>query len=82
MSKIGKFVRRFLKDDVASTSMMFGIGAVPIFMAVGVALDMGRITHAQHGMQTLADGAALTGAETVGTSVQKIQAANNYSLWR
>jgi Flp pilus assembly protein TadG len=54
----GKF-KRYLRDSTATTSAIFGLAAIPFFMAAGVAVDMSRANMEQTAFHAALDSAAL-----------------------
>lgn len=74
----GKF-KRYLRDSTASTSAIFGLAAIPFFMAAGVAVDMSRANMEQTAFHAALDSAALAIAaddrsSTMGLSESEITA--------
>lgn len=68
-----KKVKSLLKDEKGSTAIIFGLMALPMFFAIGMAVDQGRIIRVETGLQNALDGGALAAmrsdddAETVGS---------------
>lgn len=56
-------VRRFLTAREGNLAVMFGVATLPIFGAVGVAVDFSRAANVQSFVQQQADAAALAGAQ-------------------
>ncbi len=65
----GKF-KCYLRDSTATTSMIFGIAAIPFFMAAGVAVDMSRANMEQTAFHAALDSAALAIAADDRSSTQ------------
>ena len=55
-------ISRFLKDTSGNLGMMFAIGAIPLLLAGGAAIDMIRANNTQTILRGAADAAALAGA--------------------
>jgi len=85
MRKFRKTCRRFAANQQGNLTMMFGLAAIPVIAAAGMAVDYARISRVHDDMQIMADGATLAaaGAKNLsGTADQKkaarIQIATNY----
>ena len=65
----GKF-SRYLRDSTATTSAIFGIAAIPVFMGAGVAIDMSRANMEQTAFHAALDSAALAIAADDRSSTQ------------
>jgi Mg-chelatase subunit ChlD len=55
---LGRF-RRFLSNTAGNTAMIFALGAMPLIMAAGAAVDYSRATQARAVLQAAVDSAAL-----------------------
>jgi Flp pilus assembly protein TadG len=62
--------KRYLRDSAATTSAIFGIAAIPFFMAAGVAVDMSRANMEQTAFHAALDSAALAIAADERSSTQ------------
>ncbi len=62
----GKF-SDYLQDERGNFSVMFGVGATLLSIAVAAALDMGNMTRLQSRLQSQIDMATLTAAQTLPT---------------
>lgn len=58
-------LRRFVSDARAATAMMFGVAAIPLLMAIGVAIDYSRSATIRTSLQAATDSAALTAAKSL-----------------
>lgn len=54
--------RSFLKSTSGNIAIMFSLVALPLFVGIGVAVDLVRVNNANGLLQTAADAAALAGA--------------------
>ncbi len=65
MDKYSSF-RSFLKDSSANVTMIFGLSALPLMLAVGIAVDYSNMLDAKTKLQTAVDSAALAAAAEYG----------------
>lgn len=70
VSAIAGKVKRYLRDSTATTSAIFGIAAIPVFMGAGVAIDMSRANMEQTAFTAALDSAALAIAADDRSSTQ------------
>ena len=59
---LNQFLQRFSSDARGNVAMIFGLAALPIFLAGGVAVDYGRAVVAKNKLQAASDAAALAAA--------------------
>jgi Flp pilus assembly protein TadG len=71
-------IRDFLRDDGANVALMFGVLALPVFTAAGLAVDYSEISRVRTEMQTVADGAALAAAIHQGSVPEQIKVVSDY----
>jgi Flp pilus assembly protein TadG len=71
-------LKAFQRDVRGSVAIIFGFAAIPLTMAVGVAIDFNRTIQAESTLQALADRAALAGASYSGDVDERIVAAKDY----
>jgi Flp pilus assembly protein TadG len=55
-------MKPFLKNTCGNVAIMFGLGAIPLLVAVGAAVDMVQFNHVETVLQSAADAAALAAA--------------------
>ncbi len=60
MKSRGALMRRFAGDTRGNVAMMFGIGALPMIMLVGMTIDYSRSSQVKTQVNALADAAALS----------------------
>jgi hypothetical protein len=77
--------RRFIRNKAGNITAMFGLSAIPLVAAAGMAIDYARISRVHDKVQLIADGATLSAASVkylTGTSTQKaatrVTIATNY----
>jgi len=67
---------KFFNDESANLSIMFGIAAIPIFLAAGIAVDFTRASSVSNKLQSSIDSAALAAAVSSGlTEADRIELA-------
>jgi Flp pilus assembly protein TadG len=71
-------LRNFLKDTSGNVSMIFGLSAIPMFLAAGATIEYLNMSKARTEMQAAVDAAALAAANTyaVGGTTYKATAEN------
>jgi Flp pilus assembly protein TadG len=65
---------RFFKDSAGNTALIFGLSAVPLMMAVGAAVEYGKMTETKAKLQAAVDTAALAAAAQFGNGNQNFAA--------
>jgi len=81
LESIADFLRRLRRDTGGNVALLLGLMAVPLIFAAGVGIDYGRAVQFKTKLQSIADSAALAGAnEFVSCSSQTTgtTAATNY----
>jgi Flp pilus assembly protein TadG len=69
----------FRKSQTGNIGLMFGLSAIPIFLAAGAAIDYSRIANAKGNLVAALDTAALYAAAITGkTEAQMTELARNY----
>ena len=83
--KLGRLCRGYAGDTRGNLTMLFGLSAIPVIAAAGMAIDYARISRVHERMQFIADGATLAAASAKnlgGSSTQKkasrVLIATNY----
>ncbi len=66
-----KSLRSFASNQNGATSVIFALASIPLFAAVGTAVDYSRYTAVQAEVQTALDAASLAGAGALGASNAK-----------
>jgi Flp pilus assembly protein TadG/polyisoprenoid-binding protein YceI len=79
ISHMRKVARHILRNADGSAAMLFGVAAVPMMAAAGLAVDYNRVLDAKSAMQSMADRAAIFGAAFDGTLAQKKTAAEDFA---
>lgn len=69
--RFAKTLKSFASNQNGSMSVIFALAAVPLFAAVGAAVDFGRYTSIQADVQTALDAASLQGAAVIGATDAK-----------
>jgi Flp pilus assembly protein TadG len=64
---------RFLKHSGGNTAMMMALAAIPLCLAVGVAVDYSRATNAKSAIQAATDAAALAAVKNLNLSKSDIE---------
>ncbi len=82
MTRLGKtgwtdILHRFRRGRSGSIAPMFAVAAIPLVLAVGTAVDVGRVMDAHGKLQDIADSAALAGATQLETG-NETAAATKY----
>ncbi len=75
---IAALLRRLKSNDRGTVAAMFGIAAIPVVAAAGVAVDFNRVVEAQSTLQSLADRAALAAAAYDGSESAQVAAADTF----
>ena len=70
VSAIAGAFKRYLRDNAATASAIFGIAAIPVFVGAGVAVDMSRANMEQTAFHAALDSAALAIAADERSSTQ------------
>lgn len=74
-------VMEAIRSRSGSIAPLFAVGAVPLVLAAGAAVDISRVLDERGQMQDIADSAALAGASSfvgLGDSTAAVTAASNY----
>ena len=59
--KLARLCRSFLASKNGNVAVIFGVAAVPLFGALGAALDFSRVTKSQSTLQSAMDASVLAG---------------------
>ncbi len=70
-------IRRLRSDRRGTVAMVVAVGALPLFAAVGVGVDVSSLVEAKTRLQNAADAAALAGASLYTSASQSTTAANS-----
>ncbi len=74
MQKVWNWGASFARDMRGNVAIMFGLVALPLFIALGMAIDYGRAVQSNAGLQQAADAAALAAASLKhGTDAERIK---------
>jgi Flp pilus assembly protein TadG len=65
--------KSFLKDKAANLAVVFGLGAIPLLLAVGVAVDFVRASSSESHLQDLSDAAVLAAAASSEKTLVKLR---------
>jgi len=78
-TKTSNPLRNFLKDSAGNVSMIFGLSAIPMFLAAGATIEYLNMSKARTEMQAAVDSAALAAANTYAVGGTTYEAtAKNY----
>jgi Flp pilus assembly protein TadG len=69
--RFARSLKSFVSSQNGSTSVIFALASIPLFAAVGAAVDFSRYTAVQAEVQTALDAAALAGASARGATDAK-----------
>ena len=79
ITSLSNGVKKIRKNQAGNVGIMFGLSAIPIFLAAGSAIDYSRIANAKSNLVAGLDGAALYGAAITGkTEAQMKDLARTY----
>jgi Flp pilus assembly protein TadG len=78
MFKFGEAIQGFWTNQRGDTALIFAVGAIPLMLAVGAALDYGRHVNTKTTLQASLDAATLAGAAAFGKSnAQRLSIASD-----
>ena len=79
MKKFVSMFKKFARESKGSTSIAFGFAAIPMMVAVGVAIDYERLTSAKSDLQQSSDAVALDAANSyAGGNVNLVARATEF----
>lgn len=65
--------KNFLKSKAANVALLFGLGAIPLLLAIGVAVDFSRASSSKAHLQELSDAAVLAAAGSDAKTLAKLK---------
>jgi Flp pilus assembly protein TadG len=71
-------MRHWVKDTRGNVALIFGITAMPLLIAMGMAIDLSNQMRVQQKLAGVADAVALAAAQVVGDEQAMLALANNY----
>ncbi len=66
--------KQFQKDKAANVALLFGLGAIPLLLAIGMVVDFSRASSSRAHLQEIGDSAVLAAAASNGKTVKELRA--------